>query len=471
MADDRPSVIILGAGLGGLSAGWVLATRGHRVTIVEKTAHAGGLAVTRERGPYAYDLGPHNIHTGHAYILLLFERRLSGLFEHVLTSRILKRGRFVQYPLKGAQVITSLPIWKVLPAITSFMAARARMFFGDPREDGSFGCWIRNRFGAILYREYFQEYPRKVWNLPPDEIDRYVAEKRVPVLGMTEMIRAVLLGKPPRVAHPEFPAENYYLPRGIGALPEFFRAEFERLGGAIVYRAAPTGIQAAGAELSVTVRQESGSLESHRCDYLLSTIPLNEFVPLFRDIPGPVRDAAARLRYLSMVLLYLEVGRRNALPAHMVYFPDGDTPFSRVSDFAAFSGAMAPSGKSLLCLELPCTEGDEHWTAPIGVITRMGIEALRARGLLTESDVEGAFLERITHSYPQFRRGFKADVDACLEFATGWPNVLTYGRQGGFAYVNTDTVVHMGFQAAGAVLMARSLGYTCMEWYSARVRP
>src|SRR5438105_15917413 len=98
-------VVILGAGLAGLSAAWVLANSGYQVTLLEKTATAGGLAVTKRRGAYEYDLGPHNIHTVHAHIIEFFKRHFpTSFFEHSPKSKILKQGKFVDYPLKGIKV-------------------------------------------------------------------------------------------------------------------------------------------------------------------------------------------------------------------------------------------------------------------------------------------------------------------------------------------------------------------------------
>ena len=52
------NVAIVGAGIGGLAAAALLAKAGHRVTVFEQAAHAGGKAASVELGGYRFDTGP-----------------------------------------------------------------------------------------------------------------------------------------------------------------------------------------------------------------------------------------------------------------------------------------------------------------------------------------------------------------------------------------------------------------------------
>ena len=52
------TVAIVGAGIGGLAAAALLAKVGHRVTVFEQAAQAGGKAASRQLGNYRFDTGP-----------------------------------------------------------------------------------------------------------------------------------------------------------------------------------------------------------------------------------------------------------------------------------------------------------------------------------------------------------------------------------------------------------------------------
>ena len=57
----RNSVIIIGAGLGGLECGYILAKNGLKVTVLEREAQVGGCLQTFRRGAALFDTGFHYV--------------------------------------------------------------------------------------------------------------------------------------------------------------------------------------------------------------------------------------------------------------------------------------------------------------------------------------------------------------------------------------------------------------------------
>jgi protoporphyrinogen oxidase len=469
MAEERKKVVILGGGLAGLSSGVLLLKKGFEVSIVERSAELGGLAVTRSDNEFKWDLGPHNIHTPHAHVIDFLKRSFPEMYEHDVPSLIYKRGKLLSYPLKGIKVISTLPPLRLLQAATSFFFARLRMLLTNPKQDATFEDWIRNRFGTVLFEEYFHDYPKKVWGLPTKKIDRYVAEKRVPIISLLELVRALFFKGSSTIDHPEWNSKNFYLPDGIGQIPEYLAREFSRLGGKVYFSSTPESIQVSETEKRVSGvsirRSTDNSREEVTCDVLLSTIPVNDFVRLFPNCDEGTKNEASQLDYVASVLLFLKTTRENVLPSKLLYFSEPELLYSRVSDVGGFSRKMVPVGKNLVCLEFPCTVGDAIWQKDTESLTDHAVQTLISRKVLKEADVYGSFCERVSHSYPRFKDGFQKHLAACHSFLTDYENCLSFGRQGGFQYVNTDAVMHQGFKAASAVVMRESLDMSISKWF------
>ena len=84
---DHPTVVVIGAGLGGLSAAIALAARNYRVTVVEQNAQVGGKLNVLERDGFTFDLGP-SIFTLPQYFESLFARAGRRMADYVSISPV-----------------------------------------------------------------------------------------------------------------------------------------------------------------------------------------------------------------------------------------------------------------------------------------------------------------------------------------------------------------------------------------------
>ena len=118
MSDNRrEDVVILGAGLAGLSAGHALSEAGLRAALVEAGATVGGMSRTEIRDGYRFDLGGHRFFTTDGKIED-FVNQLMGA--EMLTvprkSKIYLRNRYFEYPLKPFNALFGLG-WAVTAKI------------------------------------------------------------------------------------------------------------------------------------------------------------------------------------------------------------------------------------------------------------------------------------------------------------------------------------------------------------------
>src|SRR3712207_63022 len=130
--DGSPKpVVVLGGGPAGLTAGYLLAQKGRPVVVLEAEDQVGGLAKTVVRDGYRFDLGGHRFFTKSAEVERLWDEVMG---EEMLTrprlSRIYWRGRYLDYPLRAADVLRKLGPLEVARCALSYVAAAAR-----PREE------------------------------------------------------------------------------------------------------------------------------------------------------------------------------------------------------------------------------------------------------------------------------------------------------------------------------------------------
>lgn len=449
MAKLLEKPVVIGAGPAGLCVAWDLATDGVQVRVLEKTNEVGGLALTFQDGEYLFDLGPHNIHTVYRDIYTFLRKMLGeDLRQHYPEVQIFFRDGFVSYPLKGIHVFATLPLWTVIPAGLSFLWARLKMFIRNPKNDSSFESWIKNRFGNKLYNVYFGPYAEKAWKINASEISSYVAEKRVPILSLTDYIRR-LFKKPPKYFHSEdFTLINNYYPRkGVGQITNYLTKGIIENNGSIEKNVEILSFEGNHGRVESIRYNQNGKIKTMPTDFLFNTMPINDFIKILKlDVPEEVREAANGLDYCSETLLYLKTSQSEVFDVPLTYFSSPKIKFNRIYDVGAFSRDCVPPGKTALCVEYTCNIGDDVWNATSDELYDYAMSVFEAYGMLYRKDVDGYLVKCITHAYPRFRIGFQKRLKTVLDYLSTLENVVTLGRQGLFCYANVDDVLYMGFR-------------------------
>src|SRR4051795_7904447 len=156
MAIDNPqTTLVLGAGPAGLTAGYLLGKAGRPVTILEAEDQVGGLAKTVEIDGYRFDLGGHRFFTKAVEVDALWHEVLGEEFLlRPRMSRIYWNKRFLDYPLRGPDVIKKLGPFELARCMGSYLVAAAKP---KGRED-SLEQWVTNRFGRRLFELFFKTY-------------------------------------------------------------------------------------------------------------------------------------------------------------------------------------------------------------------------------------------------------------------------------------------------------------------------
>lgn len=442
-ADDLP-VVVLGAGPAGLGAAWQLARRGRfDVMVLERQSVVGGNAGSFEIDGMRVDYGSHRLHPACSPEILSDIRRMLGstLLDRPRHGRIRLLGRWLHFPLKPLDLARRVPPSFLAGVTLDALVRKTGSASGD-----SFASVLERYLGATICRDFYFPYASKIWGVPPTELDAEQARRRVSTRSLGKMIRKVLNAVPGLA--PKGTGTFFYPRGGFGAISEAYLEAARAAGAKIQLETTVDRIdRVENRVVSVTATDAGGQ---RRCParYIISTIPLTSLVrAISPPAPADVLDAAGRLRYRAMILIYLvlDTDRFTEYDAH--YFPGPEIAVTRVSEPKNY-GLTGPSGTTVLCAELPCNTSDPVWSLPELALRDLVCDALDRAQLPIRAPIRRVVTRWLSHAYPIYLRGYRAHFDLLDTWIDRLEGVVTLGRQGLFAHDNTHHTLAMAYAAA-----------------------
>ena len=442
----RRLAVVLGAGVAGLAAAWRLAQTGQwDVTVIEQAPTVGGVCATFQHDDLQLDYGPHKCFSVVPEVLDTL-RTLMGaeLLEHEKRSQIYLFGQYLQYPLRLPQLLRAMGWSQALTCAASAAAAGLRPAPSCPQSE-SYEQYLTTRFGRHLYHAVFKPLAEKVWG-DPSTLSADLARTRLSSASFFDVLARLVRLKPTTASTDA--ATFYYPRRGFGRIPARMAEETHRAGGVVRTSTVPVAIHHTEAAMTgVTVESPAGR-ETLPCEVLISTIPLDRLGSLLQgsgDTPAldALVQAAARLQYRHLLLVYVVVECEALTTAHWIFFPDRARVFGRVSEQKQFSPAMIPPGRTVLCCDLADDERGPRWTASDEALGARCVEDLRAVGLLGAQRVRETFVKRVRRFYPRYDLAYRETLSELYRCLRQYTNLVTCGRIGFYNYNNSDHCLDM----------------------------
>ena len=431
---DRASVVIVGAGPAGLTAGYELAQLGACPLVLEKADKVGGISRTETYKGYHFDIGGHRFFTSVVEIQQLWEDMLGDDFRVVpRQSRIHYQGRFFKYPVDAIDAVTKLGPIEGFHILLSYLGSH---LWPSQAED-NLEQWMVNRFGRRLFEIFFKSYTEKVWGMPCDQIGAEWAAQRIQGLSLSVALRHALTG---RTGAKSLIGKFHYPVRGPGMMWQRFQQVIESQGGRVWLDAEAVRLHRAGNRVVQIVVEDGDSIRQVDTDHVISSMCLPELVGRL-DPPAPdgVLYAASQLNYRSLVLVGLVVNRADLFPDQWLYIHGPELRVGRIQNLRNWSPAMIPdSTTSSLGMEYFCSEGDDFWQLPDGALVDLAGRELAALNLVGAGDVVDGVVYRQPAAYPVYEGSYRQHVNTIRGFLSTLTNVQTVGRNGMHRYNNQD---------------------------------
>jgi protoporphyrinogen oxidase len=441
-------VVILGSGPAGLGAAYQLTRLGRAaVTVLERNPVVGGLAGSFELAGLKVDYGSHRLHPACERGILADVRGLLGddLLDRPRHGRIRLRGRWIHFPLKPLDLLRSLPLGFAVGSVRDLLA-KAWPRRPKPGAEESFASVLRQGLGATICRDFYFPYGRKIWGLDPEELSATQARRRVKAGSLGKLIRKVLSAVP---GLKPAGAGRFYYPRGgYGQISCAYHEAARDQGAEFLLRANVTGVHTSPDGIEAVEFQSGDRTETLPADHVWSTVPITVLAQLLRpQAPAEVLEASQRIRYRSMILIYLIVAQERFSEFDAHYFPEEDIAITRLSEPRNYSQVTEPRDRTVLCAELPCQQGDAHWNMSDAQLGKLVQEGLSRVGLPLKAPVLEVVTRRLPQAYPIYQKGYEAHFSRIDGAIQGVPGLLIFGRQGLFAHDNTHHGLAMAYAA------------------------
>ena len=434
-------VIVIGAGPTGLSAAYHL---GRDAVLLEQAGQVGGWCRSIEDKGFTFDMAGHIMFSNDPYVHEMYQLLLGdNVHWQDREAWIYSKGVFTRYPFQGSLYGLPPDVIKecVMGAIEArYGAAGANGNGSAPAAPRNFKEFIHRFWGAGIARHFAIPYNTKLWAVPLDEMETSWLGGRVPLPDLEEIVEGALKPKPkPMGPNARF---GYPLRGGFQALMNGF---LPHVGDRIRLEAEVRSVSPR--ERRVTL----GDGTKIGFDALVSTMPLPALVrAIGAEAPRPVREAAARLRHVSVRCVNLGVARENLTEKHWIYYPE-DTVFHRIFVQGNASPHCNPPGGFGLTCEITYSEAKPLPCDGDALIQRCIEDCHRVGFFKPDDPIWAANQVDLPYAYVVYDHGRAENVRLIREWLDGFSIVLA-GRYSEWEYYNSDHAFLAGKKAADRVL-------------------
>jgi len=429
----KKRVIILGAGLAGLSTAWHLKQKGLEPIVFEKEKTVGGLCRSKQVKGFVFDYDGHLLHFRNNYTLGLVKKLLQGnLVQHARSAWINNFGIFSEYPFQAnlhalPKAIASECLWGFIHASNSRVNNSQLNFLK----------WINATFGKGMAKHFMVPYNQKFWTVPLSQMACSWSDRFIPQPSLGDIVNGFFANSRSSLGYNAI----FWYPEkgGIVQLPQ----AFEKQIGKIFKNCCVSRINLKEKEITVK------GAGKQKFDILVMTIPLPELIGMIRPLPDKILKSFKKLRWNSIFNLNLGIEGDCQDGKHWVYFPHKGTSFFRVGFFHNFSDHLSPKGRSSLYAEVSYSKDK-----PINrrKITQQIINDLKRVGIINKKNrILACDSNDIKYGYPIYDQHYSLVTEAINEFLLA-NNIMVCGRYGSWQYMSMEDAILDGKRIAEGIL-------------------
>lgn len=344
-----PKVVIIGAGLTGLSLAYHLEKQNFfDYQIFEKDARPGGLLKSVTSNGFTFDQTGHFLHVSNKDFEHFLQEVLGFENMNMLNrqSFIYSNNVYTAYPFQ--KNLFGLPEKTIIECIEGFVNRAQNI--DQPQ---NFYEWVAKHFGLGLGKHFFFPYNQKLLNLSAKKLMPSWTGRFVPSTSLKELLEGALTRK-------DYCLDGYngsfFYPK-TGGIETLVQSIVQKLQTKILTDFTATKIDTQ----TKTVHFANG--QSTKFDLLFSTAPLPEILNSLTNNSGSnLSLAASKLRCNQVINFNLGLNVPKISKKHWIYFPEKKMPLYRLGFWHNFTESMAPKEHSSCYGEVSVVTGKKTTT-------------------------------------------------------------------------------------------------------------
>ncbi|HQU81679.1 MAG TPA: FAD-dependent oxidoreductase [Pyrinomonadaceae bacterium] len=422
MNSEKP-IAIIGAGLAGLTAANYLNRRKIPFILFEAGKKIAGLAASfKDEEGFSYDFGAHFITNRLAAAI--------GVSADCLTVKhygemVWLGGKTYSYPFGLVKI----------PRMT--LSGIKSKLSGNGKKPLTAADWFRKSYGTALADEVALPLIEAWSGAKAEKLSAAVGESLPGSIGKTLYLKAASRITRRAVAcgynreMPEMPSVYHVYPKdGIATLCEKLAEGLEEK----IKLESPVEEIIVENEKAVGVKVKG---EIYEVSAVVSTAPANILALLVKGTDA--LSEFKNFRFRPMVFVNLKFSGRGLLSDTVLWFPEENFPFFRLTEATLSMPWLAPEGKTIITVDIGCEKTDEIWNMSENELAEMSLDSLSEIIPDARSRYLGYNVLRTPISYPVYLNEYET-ARKNFERSTNIENILSIGRNGEFAHIFMEDI-------------------------------
>jgi protoporphyrinogen oxidase len=170
---------------------------------------------------------------------------------------------------------------------------------------------------------------------------------------------------------------------------------------------------------------------------VISTAPANILAKLVTGTDALKK--VANFRFRPMIFVNLKLEGRGHLPDTVMWLPEKQFPFFRLTEATLSMPWLAPEGKTIITVDIGCEKTDPLWEIGDVELVEICLDGMTELIPNIRQLYLGHNVLKTPISYPVFLNEYE-DARQKFERSTGIENLLSIGRNGEFAHIFMEDV-------------------------------